>query len=355
MKLILFTSILSGGGAERVLCQLANSFSKEHQVILAAAYPSENEYSICERVKKVYLDSSTETKNPVRQIAMLRRMIKTEKPDVCISFLPQPNFKLIIASLGLKKKVLISVRNDPAREYAGGLTRLLAKILYSAASGVVFQTKDAQSWFPERIIRKSRVIMNQVDPVFFQRELEDPEYYVATGRLNQQKNYPMMFKAFARFLEKHPDQKLFVYGTGVLADELQQLIASLGVQDGIILKGASNSIPDILAKAKVFLLSSDFEGMPNGLLEAVAMGLPCISTDCPCGGPREIIENGVSGMLIKVGDETAMFEALCRIEENDEYRAYIAKKARETAKRYHPDVVYGQWLEYITALVQGEC
>lgn len=354
MKCVLYTSVLSGGGAERVLCQLANRLAAENQVILVAAYPSENEYEISDDVQKVYLESSVESKHPLNQIVALRRLIRTQTPEICISFLPQPNFKLLLSTIGLRTKVVVSVRNDPAREYAGSVNKLLAKWLYPLAAGIVFQTKDAQKWFSEKIIKKSRVIMNQVNPIFFQRARESEEYYVATGRLNNQKNYPMMIRAFVRFLEKYPDEKLCIYGSGHLEEELQALIKAYKAENNVFLKGSSNDIPGVLAQAKGFILTSDFEGMPNGLLEAIAMGLPCISTDCPCGGPREIIEDDVSGVLIPVDDEDALFKALCKVQEDKEYRDRIAAAAKKSAVRFHPDEVFKMWLDYITMLTRGE-
>lgn len=351
MKCILYTSVLAGGGAERVLCQLANRLAEEHQVTIVAAYPSDNEYELAQKVRKVYLDSAVETKNPLKQIIGLRRLVRIKKPDICISFLPQPNFKLLLATIGIRTKVIVSVRNDPAREYANKVDKILVKLLYPLASGVVFQTSDAQKWFPEKIVRKSRVIMNQVNPVFFQTERKAEEYYVATGRLNNQKNYPMMIRAFVRFLEKYPDEKLYIYGSGPLEKELQALIGEYGVEKNICLKGQSNDIQHVLARAKAFVMSSDFEGMPNGLLEAMAMGLPCISTDCPCGGPREIIQNNVDGILIGVNDEEEMYRALCRIQRDDGYRHSITQKAKENAKRFHPDVVFRDWQSYISTIV----
>lgn len=353
MKCILFTSILSGGGAERVLCQLANKLSEEHSVTLAAAYPSENEYAIASGVQKVYLDSSVENKKSWKQIVTLRNLIKTEKPDICISFLPQPNFKILMASFGLRNKVIVSVRNDPVREYGSMINRILAYVLYPRANGIVFQTRDAQDFFPRRIRKKSRVIMNQVCKVFFEKTVELGCYFVATGRLNEQKNYPMMIRAFAKFVEKYPDEELRIYGAGEKSEELKTLIKSLGAECNIRLMGQTNDIPTVLSQAKCFLLTSNFEGMPNGLLEAAAIGLPCVSTDCPCGGPREIIENDVNGILIPINDEDALYHSLCRVQEDICYRNKIAINARKGAMRYHPDVVFQLWMAYINAIVKG--
>lgn len=352
MKCVLFTSVLSGGGAERVLCQLANRLATEHHVILVAAYPSENEYPVADNINKVYLDTAIENKKPIKQLILLRKVLKEQRPDVCISFLPQPNFKMLLAALGLKTRVIVSVRNDPAKEYAKLSSRLLARFLYPMAAGVVFQTKDAQAWFPKHIQRKSRVIMNQVNPTFFTTQRVSEDYFVATGRLNNQKNYPLMIKAFAKFSKEFPQEKLYIFGTGQLREELSALINELDVSSNIVLQGASNDIPTVLSHTKAFLLTSDYEGMPNGLLEAMAMGIPCIATNCPCGGPKQIIDNGINGILINVSDEDALLDALHKVHNDSDFRKDIASRAKASSRKYHPDEVYRDWEAYISEIVK---
>lgn len=350
MKMLLYTSVLSGGGAERVLCQLASKLSHSNEVILAASYKTSNEYPVEQNVKKVYIDNSIENKSTIRQINNLRNLIKTEKPKVVISFLPEPNFKMLMSSWGLKTKKIISIRNDPTKEYRTYTKRLLAKLLYGFSDGVVFQTLDAQKWFPQKIQQKSQIIMNQVNDIFFETEHASEDYYVATGRLNKQKNYPMMIRAFSKFLKRFPNEKLYIYGDGDQS-ELNQLINELGVKDNIILKGNSSDIPYVLSMAKGFILSSDYEGMPNGLLEALAMGVVSIATDCPCGGPREVIEDAENGFLIPVGDEEKLFETLCMIETSVDLRKQISKNAIEKAKMFKPNYIFKQWESYIESLI----
>ena len=347
MKILLYTSILSGGGAERVLCQLANNFCEEHKVTLVAAYKTEHEYSICDAVKKIYIDDSPRNKHSLRQIVRLREIIASIRPNICISFLPQPNYKMILASLFLNTKVIVSVRNDPNKEYSSKISRIICKILYRFADGIVFQTKDAQQWFPKSIRKKSVIIMNQVDKSFFDVQRCNGEYLVSTGRLNKQKNYPLLFRSFSRYVKSHNKEVLRIYGIGELKEELSRLIDELEMQGHIILMGSSSNISDVLIHAKAFVLSSDFEGMPNGLLEAMAVGLPCISTDCPCGGPKMIIEDGVDGLLVPIDDENKMVEALDKILSNKKFAEKIGKNAKIKAKEFRPEKVFTQWEEYL--------
>ena len=349
MKILLYTSFLSGGGAERVLCQLANGFLEDNEVVLVASYESENEYLVNKKVKKIYLCKHN-SDGFIKQVRALRGVLKDEKPDMCISFLPAPNIKLLLANTGLHFKTIISVRNDPSREYSSTLFRLAAKYIYPFADGVVFQTTQAKDWFPQKIQNKSEIIMNQVNPVFFNRKKIASDYWVATGRLNDQKNYPLMIEAFKNVVEKKRDAKLKIYGTGELWDDISRLISTYGLEDNIQLMGKTEDIPKALESAKGFILSSDFEGMPNGLLEAFAMGVPCISTDCPCGGPAMIIRDGINGYLVPVKDVDELYRKIMLIENDDKTAKVISEQAKKDALSYHPDKIIEQWLEYIRSV-----
>lgn len=354
MKVLLFTSVLSGGGAERVLCQLANGFARKNDVILVAAYPTANEYQTDPAVEKIYIDGSPEKRHSARQIIRLRELIKKTRPDVCLSFLPQPNYKMLLATTALRVKKVVSVRNDPAVEYPGFFQRWLAFLLYRRADGIVFQTKQAKEWFPTDLQQKARVLMNQVDEKFFQLEHLQEDYYIATGRLEKQKNYPMMIRSFARFVEEYPRAVLRIYGEGTLRQEIEELIAKVKMQDHVFLMGQTSDIPGALSKAKAFLLTSDYEGMPNGLLEALAAGIACISTDCPPGGPRTVIEHMENGLLSPIGEEQAFADALCFLESDDEARWRMASLAREYAQEFHPESVLQEWENYFSKILGND-
>lgn len=354
MKILLFTSVLSGGGAERVLCQLANGLSSNNDILLVAAYKTDSEYQINKKVKKLYVDSSVEKKNPALQIKRIRAIVKKEKPDICLSFLPQPNYKLILATLGLKTKVIISVRNDPKQEYSSVSNKVLSKILYPISDGIVFQTKQAKAYFSEKLRRKSAVIMNQVDEKFFSTHRKGKKYWIATGRLNSQKNYPMMLRTFSKLIAKYPDEVLRIYGQGDLNLELQHQIVELNLQKNVFIMGHTDDVAEALAYAKGFLLTSDYEGMPNGLLEALAMGIPCISTDCPCGGPREVIKNGINGFLIDVKDSEKLYDNMERLILDDELSKKISINAKKYNYKYKPENVLQNWKNFFDRVYNSQ-
>ena len=140
----------------------------------------------------------------------------------------------------------------------------------------------------------------------------------------------------------------------ILKQKLQDKIIQNENGNSIILKGRSDNINIVLSHAKAFILSSNFEGMPNGLLEAMAVGVPCISTDCPCGGPRTIITNGINGILVPVGDVDSMVMALCRVEEDTIFSQLISDAAKETSKMFEPSKVYDEWNLFVEQ-VASQC
>lgn len=345
MKVLLYISILSGGGAERVMCQLANGLSENHEVILVAAYQTDNEYSVSTKVEKIYIDDSVDNKHSFRQIARLRKLINQRHPDVCLSFMPAPNYKLLLAAIGTNTKTIISVRWDPVREYSSGINSILYKMLYPLADGVVFQTKRAQSWFEERIRRKSRVIMNPVALAFFEKKRVSGDYWVATGRLAEEKNYSLMIRAFSELVKEFPLEKLRIYGEGSLEPKIKQEVRDLNLDNNILFMGRVNDIPTVLSRAKCFLLTSDYEGMPNGLLEAFTMGVPCIASNCPCGGPAEIIDDKVDGFLFPVGDSVSLVECMKTIIADDQNKSKcMAEHAMKKARcKFNPNTVIAEW------------
>ena len=349
MKILFYINTLGHGGAERVMSNLANEFSKkDYDVTLVTSFPCEWEYPLTDRVRRINLVNERVVGFFKRNIVLtraLRKVVKSEKPDVVVSFMAEPNFRTVLATRGLKVKTVLSIRNDPDREYPTGLHRLLAKTLYKKADKVVFQTDDAKKWFPKSIQRKSRIIMNQVDERFFNTSYNgERKNIVTTGRLTAQKNHRMLIEAFSMVTDKVQDN-LIIYGEGELHEELEKYVNELGLSDRVFLPGAVKDVPETIKSAKLFVLSSDYEGMPNSLLEAMALGLPCISTDCPCGGPRQVLGD-INGCLVEVGNVDKMSEAIVQMLTNTDLitlREAISKKAES----FRGEKVFGAWREFL--------
>lgn len=350
-KIVFYINSISHGGAERVICNLATAFSENgYECILVTSFKSKWEYTYGDKVKRISLFENPICNFLKRNVALvkaLRNVLKSECPDVLISFMAEPNFRAIIASMGLKNKVLVSVRNDPQREYANILTKVLAKTLFFKADGIVFQTEDAKCWFPKRLQKKSRIIYNAVKEEFYHIERKPIHGEIVTcGRLEEQKNHIMLIDAFAEVVRKYPFATLKIYGEGSLKEKLQSQINDLGLQKKAFLMGVTYDVGKALQTADLFVLSSDYEGMPNALMEAMAAGVPCISTDCPCGGPRELFGGYGINKLVQCANSTDLASAILRRMENPE-DASIEKKL---AINFKPDDVNRQWCKYISEI-----
>lgn len=355
MKTLMFyINSLNKGGAERVLLQLAERFASiGYRSVFVTSYRSRDEYPVPENVLRISMEEKnlpqSRLKKNIRRISALRSLCREYKPEALIAFMAEPNFRAVLAGFGLPVKTIISVRNDPNKEYAGKLFRFVGKSILPMADGCVFQTEDAKGWFPKKLQDKSEIIMNQVSRNFFDEpaSAEKKDIY-AVGRLTPQKNHKMLIKAYASLPES--DDRLIIYGEGPLRKELEALVKELSLENRVLLPGLSTNVANDIKSAKIFVLSSDYEGMPNALLEAMALGLCCVTTDCPCGGPKSIIDQGVNGYLIPVGDEQALRNTLQELLDNEEKRSYIAKKARERAEAFSPDRIFEKWQAYIERL-----
>lgn len=355
--LLFYINAIHDGGAERVLLQLAKRFAAcGYRAVVVTSFVDEWEYPVPEGVERLSIEQAQIDQSRLRRnlsrIKALRRLIREYKPAALISFMAEPNFRAVIASRFLPVKTIVSVRNDPEREYGGRLGRIIGKWLLPLADGCVFQTEEAKKWFPKRLQRKSRVIMNQVDERFFQvTDAGENGYVMTAGRLTAQKNQALLIRSFAA-IAGDVEEELRIYGEGELRRSLEALIANLGMEGRIRLMGASDDMPAALAGCKLFVLSSDFEGMPNALLEAMAAGRCCVSTACPCGGPEAVIENGVSGLLVPVGAEEALSAAMRELLEDEKKRRALAAAAGERAEAFRPEAIFAHWRDYVERVTE---
>ena len=169
-------------------------------------------------------------------------------------------------------------------------------------------------------------------------------------RLDENKKHSMLIHAFSKIADEYPTVRLIFYGEGELRTKLEMLIAEKGLTDRISMPGNVNDIADRIGKARIFTLTSNTEGMPNSIMEAMALGIPVIATDCPCGGPAALIEQGVNGLLVPVGDAFALADAFRRIFEDREFEQKLRENARRITKTLAPEQVNKQWEDYLNQL-----
>lgn len=353
-KILFYINAINGGGAERVMVNLAKYFSEnEYETVLVTSFQDTWEYPLGAKVRRLTLENEelkqSRIKRNLSRIKKLRLICKQEKPDVLVSFMEEPNFRAILATRGLPVKTLVSVRNDPNKEYAGKLGWFVGKVLLPMADGCVFQTGDAQKWFPRKLQNKSKIIYNAVKEEFYSVERKPIRGEIVTcGRLTEQKNHKLLINAFAKVQKAYPFAVLKIYGEGTLREELQDQINALNLNEKVFLMGATNNVAKALETADMFVLSSDYEGMPNALMEAMAAGVPCISTDCPCGGPRELFAEELSDKLVQCGNVEELAEKICKALE----AAENGMKEKKRAKAFRPVRVNAMWEEYIMKIVE---
>lgn len=355
MKLLFTIGSLAGGGAERVVSRLASCMAgRGHKVEIALISKNAADYPLNENVEVKFI-------NPEMQIRGMRYIFRCKEyrkevrrfaPDVIISFTTAVNIFVLDALRGTDYKIILSERNDPHNDPKDAKLRRKRDKVYRKAQGIVFQTDDAKAYFSDDIQKHSAVILNPVDvPSEYIKRNNKEKKIVTVGRLEPQKNHSMLIKAFAEIHKHFPEYKLEIYGEGSLRSELEALIKAEKLEDTVFLMGYTTNIFEAISTAKLFVLSSDYEGMSNALLEAMAMGLPVVSTDHPIGGARMAINNRENGLLTPVGDRDAMVQAVCEILANEQLSDDLSQKAAGISERLNIEKIADEWMDFIHRMV----
>ncbi len=357
-KLLFVISSLQGGGAERVVCMMANHWAgKGHDItIITLAGPDAPvSYSLLPAVKLEALGILGKAQNALLdnmgRIKRLRSVLKTKKADVIFSFMESTNVLSILSAAGLRTPVIVADRNNPKLYGYGRLCRFLRNMTYPFSSVLVVQTKAVLEYYPSFLARKARVIPNFVEICQEQTQKQiraRKKIICAVGRLDEQKDFDTLILAFAKIAEKYPDWALEIWGEGPERKKLENLRDKLGLSERISFPGFSENIKEIMAYSGLFVLSSRFEGFPNALLEAMACGTPVISTKCPCG-PSEIVTHEQDGFLVSVGDVESLAKTIERLLEDETLRNELGNNACKVRDQFHPDRIMTMWEELICA------
>jgi glycosyltransferase involved in cell wall biosynthesis len=357
MRLLFVIQGLQSGGAERVMSVLCNSFSeKGHEVLLGLTERTDViAYGLNPNIK--ILDLRCQCGNTIsfflKSAGNIRTAIDRYKPEVVISFITRANICSILGSLGKNVPVIVSERNNPTIDPPSKITRTIRRLIYPLAKGYVFQTNYAKEYFCKSIQKRGTVIYNPIDDKIFQLPLrERQKRVIAVGRLEPQKNFSLLINAFAEAQLKHPDYILDIYGEGSLKDKLQEQIIKGGLYNIVHLKGHTDNTFDELASSRIFALSSNYEGMPNALMEAMCMGCACVSTDAPAYGARELINDGVSGYLVPIGDKNVLVEKLSFLMGNENLQKMMSIEAIKVREKVKSEIIVNKWLDYINKVIQ---
>lgn len=350
-KIDIITRAMTSGGAERVIAQLANFFVEKNikcRIITTEEY--EVMYELDKRIKVIPVGKKANSKvlDRIARYKVVRKTVLSERPDVVLTMPEDSGIYVILSLLGTGIPVYVSERNNPWVMPDVKITRFLRKIAYPFAKGVIFQTEMAKSFFSKFIQKKGVVIGNPVDatriPVPYEGERK--KVIVGAGRLEKQKNFSLLISAFAEFSKDVPGYELCIYGEGRLREQLEKEADILRIADKVLLPGRKNNLLELMNECSMFVLSSDYEGMPNVLIEAMCMGMPVISTDCPSGGPKELIQDHVNGLLIPVGDKTAMVAAMKECVEIKNQKR-MAANAYKIKRKLAGEEIFEQWHEFL--------
>ena len=374
MKLTLIISSLSAGGAERVMSLLANYWAAKDWKITLLTFDDGTEapfYELNSRICHLPLAIAGDSPNlfigiwnNLKRIQTLQSAIAESKPDAVISFVDQANVLTLLATRLLNVPVIVSERVDPALYSIGRTWEQLRRWTYPWADRLVVQTKGALSYFSSGQQTCVCIIPNPVllptwgkntsdKPLVGRTSAKDAtaRSLIAMGRFTKQKGFDLLLQAFARLKYIHSEWTLTILGDGELRTELESLRDSLGLSSQVYLPGVVRNPHKVLMQADIFVMSSRFEGFPNALCEAMACGLPVISTDCP-SGPREIIRDGVDGILVPNEDTEALAAGMDRLMSNEAERKRLSDRAPEVVERFSLEKIMGMWEKLLAQVVE---
>ncbi len=360
MKIIFFTMTLTKGGAERVITTLCNNWKvKSDELVILTCLKDKPQYAINERIEVMGLVDSDKyyKRGKIKTFKKLcyeyKKAINKINPEIVISFLPEPCMISTIMNRGRKTVIVGSERGNPYYQYSW-VCKLLMNWVYSHMDGVVFQTTGARKYFNKKVQRKGKVIGNPISNRFIKTATRIPcrNEIVSVGRFTPEKNYPVLIKAFGKVLNKYPNLVLKIYGRVDKSLKIDELITDLNIGNSVILMGESDCIQDDILNAGIFVMSSKSEGMPNALMEAMALGLPVISTDCPPGGPKELIKNNENGILVSNENVDELAKAIIKLVGDEDLADQLGKKASEIVNEYATDVICNKWSSYINDLIK---
>ena len=358
-KLIVCTGTLAAGGAERVLSILSQPFADafdevQYVMWLDAKYPNIF-YEIDPRVKIVRISKECGSTSTWRQMLWFRRYVKREKPDVVLSFMIVLCFTVTISLLFSEIKQVVALRNDP-NCMKRKILRWLATCSFYApdVKGILIQTLSIRDFFKDKksLYKKTKVIYN---PIILDEDLvgaaishSKKNMVVSVGRLCPQKQPLILLEAFAEFCKMHPTYNLTFFGEGELDNKIYSCAKHLGIDDKVILAGRSkNAIKEILS-AQIFIMTSMCEGMSNALLEAMSIGLPCISTKV--SGAKDIIVDGDNGYLVDIGDVNKVAEKLSLLADDEEKRVKMGKRASLLYHELSSSKISVIWVDYLKTI-----
>lgn len=351
IKVLFVIDFLTYGGAPKMMTEIANSLSLNGMDIKVYGYANTSyHYNFVDEVE--YIPGIPLHKNfylrHFLKVPQVRKTIKRVNPDVVISFMPNPNVLSIIGTRFLKIPVIISERGDPA--IYTGIVAKIKHFFYNFADVLVCQTEGARDCFNDRIKKKTVIIPNSVTMQQAKiTPIEQRRKEIAfVGRFyTVQKRQDLMLMAFKEVLKKHPEYKLVFYGDGEDQNDIERIVEKEDIMENVIFAGRVDNVADAIKNAGIFVLTSDYEGIPNALVEAMCLGLPVVATDCTPGGARLLIEDHVNGIICSRGKADEIADAIIYMIDNPVEAEKMGIKAQKIIDKFSPNKINDLWKETV--------
>lgn len=353
-KIFIFCPALITGGLERVLSILSSPLSHQYrEVKYVLWYEKSQFYQLDKRVKVISIEKECGSCGMYKKMNWLRQFVKKEKPNILISLSTPFNMISLFSLLGTGIRIIISERNDPAHFRWGRIAKIFRNILYLNADGILVQTESSKNNLWKPLLKRAVIIPN---PLMIERDIigvafksEKEHVIITASRFVPQKRIDLIIRVFGKFIKKHPNYKLFIYGEGPERVRLQLLVKELDLTSSVEMPGVVINLWEKMKVAEMFVMASEYEGMSNSLLEAMALGLPCISTKV--SGAIDIIKNGKNGLLVDINDEKALLEAMVELAEQKDLRESLGKEACHIADDLSLMKVSSMWTSYIDSFI----
>lgn len=353
MKVAFIVSRLTNGGTEKSSVNVA-SLMALHDIeiyIIVRENDTPLDYSVPSAVNLVFLDSRSKPSlaDKIKRLGDLSRVLKEISPDWVVSF-NHGYANMLLSGVFFRYKTITSERFYAPAHYKGmPISKTVSWLAYFLSTKVVFQTEECRDAYGKMLRQKSYVIPNAVEGDFPHYEWSSTKRdVVCVSRFAPQKNIPLLLGAFSRFHKTHPDYKLVIFGGGAERDNVVELVERMGLESCVSINSFVSDVHDRIIGASMFVSSSDYEGIQNSLLEAMAMGIPCVATDCFGGGAKLLmgVDNN-RGILVPRGDEDALYEAMSKIADDALLAQSLSIGARTVREDFSPEKVGELWLSLL--------